>query len=160
MPFDLLCAIKKVRVDGPVFDCNMFLLQENLDIIDKVVEHRRVGADNKESLLGKFKILSISNKNIVLHRLEGEEFIKSHDVIYLERQITQQLQSNIILISGYGFDGKNWKLASAKKWVKKQFERPCSPPLGTVTFDTVAHDVHKIDSGFVAVPQTQIQSES
>lgn len=52
------------------------------------------------------------------------------------------------------FIGKNWKLSSDKKWKKLSgFVPPTSGLMGKKTINNVEYEIHRTDSGFLAVKE-------
>ena len=153
MPFEIFCSVKRsVEKEDSLTECSIFLLRDDIDLVDKVIEHRRVCSDG-EAVLGTFKVVSFSKKLLVVQRITGSVVVNKCDLFYIDRPVIFQVETSKY-VSGFIFEGKNWKLASSKKWQSKNFELPDSgsQSVGVVTLNNLQYDVHKIDNGFIAVP--------
>jgi hypothetical protein len=153
MKSELIATVKQEFGATPeTFECRVFLLREDLDLTGRIVEHKR-----GEEVLGAFVLESITKDFFKMRRTSGSDTPIVTDSFYVQLEdaqvATAQEAPRGPVVSGYMFSGKNWKLASVKKWKNGQVESPSkSKPVGEINLFGHQCEVHKTDSGFVAIP--------
>jgi hypothetical protein len=142
----LIATVKRGQQgDSDPIKCSIFLLRNDLDLIGRTLEHRR-----ETTILGTFSVESIAVDVFSLRRLDGGEPIVSGDVFYAQLE-EPKMEIVSTLVKGFVFSGKNWKLASPKKWKDGSVESPSSKPVGEVNLSGNLCDVFKLETGFVAI---------
>lgn len=157
MRSELIATVKQGYGSTPdTFECRVFLLREDLDLTGRIVEHKR-----GEEVLGAFVLESITKDFFKMRRTSGSETPIVTDSFHVELEDSQinaaQETHHGSVVSGYTFAGKNWKLASVKKWKNEQVERPSSKPVGEINLFGNQCEVYKTDPGFVAIPTTNTE---
>jgi hypothetical protein len=144
----LVATVKSSLEDGDVIKCKIFLL-DDIDLVGKIIEQHR--HTDEEQIVGKFIVLESSKPELVVRRIDGSLSLDMCDSLYvqLEDEVSQPISTKV---NAYSFNGKNWKLASIKKWKPCKIDRPNSECIGIVNLHTSCK-VFKTDDGFVAISE-------
>lgn len=115
---NLLCTVKKTSSEDGKTACSVFMLQDPMELVGKEITQIRV-----EERIGTWRVLESEKRGreLVLERLSGDVEIEPCDAFYVD------LPEPVVIVPGvraqfeqaYVFSGKNWKLATEKKWQEK-----------------------------------------
>ncbi len=142
----LICTVKSAVVEGSTASCSVFMLSDPEGLVGKTVSHYR-----EEVRIGSWRVVSYE-RTLVLERVHGDEAPQMADyltgeVLRTEPPPPSRRQFGHHLV----FEGKNWKLASEKKWREKLVDIAGFEHVGDTTVKGRPHRVLKGPEFFVAV---------
>ena len=134
---DLFCTIKNVIVKDDCIECSIFLLQNWKLDPGTILEQRRDGA-----IITTQELVSYTNKLMTLKKSDNE--ILFGDTFYAEApfiEVKEVTQLSKVL----AFSGKNWRLASTKKWKQSEISLEGCKRVGELSVNGKDYDVYKIE---------------
>ena len=147
----------KTTVDGEeTVEISAFVLRSwVLPSGTKVEQHR------ESAIIATWELVSHTNKSVVLKKLDIP--IEFGDMFYAESPVIEAPMVEAPTMNVFVFSGKNWKLASAKKWTPAELlattvHRGMSEILGDINIKGKDCDVCKVTNKldeimFIAVPK-------
>ena len=157
MRFELVATVRQVAssLDDKVH-CPVFLMRDDLDLVGRTLQHRRF-IDGVENTIGILTVEGVEKRSFALRRLDarlpdGSNDIVAGDALYVQLEDLPVVKKEVVLVKGFLFNGKNWKLASSKKWEARRFEKPRSRPVDEVRLAGRMCDVYQTDNGWAAIP--------
>lgn len=148
---EILCTTKSAVNNGETVECSIFLLQDWKLEPGTIVEQRRNTGQEIETV-ARWELVAITPKSLILKRvILGAESIEMADYFYAmppieTKPVVTSLQSTPVLV----FGGKNWKLASPKKWVPANLVVEGYPSVGELNIEGKDYVVLKLTDGFAA----------
>lgn len=144
----LVCTVKSVTIEEDRATCKVFVLCGPVDLVGK---NLLVNRDNR--YVGSWKVES-QGAEWVLVRQEGPD-LEHCDYLYGELPVTEPPPPSRTRIGFYlCFEGKNWKLASEKKWREKQVDIADCEHVGDTTIKGKPYQVMRGADFFAAVPSS------
>jgi hypothetical protein len=160
---DLFCTVKSATDNGDRVECSVFMLQNlRLEPGTQVDQHRETNGESV--IVASWELVEQTNTTLILKRGElGAEAIDIADGFYaqlpvevkpskkdpMEYKITKNgpPPPEAVLV----FAGKNWKLASPKKWVPTTgLDLGSCQKVGELTIHGKLYHVFKLNEGFAA----------
>lgn len=142
----LICTVKNSEIIDDVTVCSVFILNKFPDSEGKKLYQYR--DSNK---VGVWLIRSFGLKTH-LTRVSGNVEIEQCDALYGDMEMSEKVVSVTPQQRVLVFEGKNWKLASEKKWREKELDTTGFEEVGDSSFKGKAHKILKGPSCFVAIP--------
>lgn len=148
---ELLCTAKTAVDNGETVECSVFMLRDwQLQPGDKIEQRRDTGQALETVATWEF-VSQTPNKLILKRVILGAETIEMADGFYVvppveDKPVVAGLPSTPVLV----FGGKNWKLASPKKWVPATLVIDGYPSVGELNIGGKDYEVLKLNEGFAA----------
>lgn len=148
MKEEIVFAVKTAVTEGPTATCAVFLLtNESLD--GKVVSQWRENAR-----IGAWRVVK-GGRETVLERVEGDQEVQHQDAFYGQVEEKAEPERRTQIGSVLVFEGKNWKMASEKKWREKVIDIAGFEDVGETKIRGKDHRVLKGPDCFAAVRVTE-----
>lgn len=146
MTEDLLCSVKGVALteNGKII-CSVFMLRDIKELTGRTLSQYRL-----ENRVGAWKVESY-NKDLVLERIDGISEIEPCDTLHIELEASPVSVVETHIEQALVFSGKNWKLASEKKWTEKTIDVTGFEKVGETKIRGKAYHVLKGPDVFAAV---------
>lgn len=157
---DLVATVKFSTDQEDHTECNVFLLS-NENMVGKTLYQVR-----DEVQCGTWEVLDQGKGVLKLKRMSGEAEFVMVDALYTEHVepvvVSEPVRAPQKVMT---FSGKNWKLASEKKWkeiyfhfldeaIATAYKSGASESVGEATIRGSLYTIHKFESTFLAVPKT------
>jgi hypothetical protein len=159
---ELICTARGEVIESEgTLECAVFLLRmEPLDVGTKL-EQRRITGD-EQILIATWELVSQTGKTLVLKK-QSEYNIELADSFFAEvpaapiRVLTHtptRAPESAATYPVLVFAGKNWKLASPKKWVPMNLSLDGCDIIGQITIAGKNYSVFRLPDGFAAYETT------
>ena len=144
---DLVATVKSSSVSGDNVECDAFVMCRESLTSRKIFQYR----DNMQC--GTWEVLAHTKSVLVLKRIDGDQELVEVDALYVEHQEPIVQPAAAAPQKVLTFEGKNWKLASEKKWKEAYVTGASSDVVGEATLRGKLHEIRKSESGFIAIPK-------
>lgn len=128
-------------------ECSVFMLQNK-----QVPEGTKLEQRREESKIAEWELISHTPKSILLKKEHLSDTIEFSDSFYIEQSDEEVISKEMTLTPVYVFSGKNWKLASPKKWVKMNLNVEGCEKVGDIKIEGKDCTVFKLTDCFAAKP--------
>ena len=157
---DIFCTVRSATDNGDNVECSVFMLRR-LNLKPGVQLDQRRDTGEGPSIVASWEFVSQTDKTLVLKKGDlGAYFIEQSDGFYANvpedviaehkteehQPMNQDIASQSVLI----FAGKNWKLASPKKWVSASILLDETAHVGELSINGKQYDIFKLNEGFAA----------
>lgn len=143
---ELFCTVKSAAKIGDVIECSVFILWDIILSPGTKLEQRR-----GEDLIAVWELVEQKAKSLIL-KVEGTELnVELADGLYAnlpvrQEPVRQEPTAEAVLV----FGGKNWKLASPKKWVPMSLSLDGYDVVGELNIGGKDYLILKLPEGFAA----------
>lgn len=142
---DLIATVKSSTEDDGLVSCAVFLTTYG------DISNVRVYQYRDDSNIGEWSSLGCDNGVLQLKRVSGSDSIEPMDALYVDHVEPTKPEPQTTFVWALTFSGKNWRLASEKKWNETSVQVDLtSPVLGDVSIRGKLHEVRKAGEVFVA----------
>jgi hypothetical protein len=146
---ELFCTAKSAVEVGDTIECTAFILRDRKLEPGTKLEQRRDG-DEGPMVIASWELVELTTKSLILKKGDGSmDSIQSADGFYVEALIEEK-PIEVPTMSVLVFSGKNWKLASAKKWVPMDLAVDGCPSVGEMSIGGKEYVILKLAEGFAA----------
>lgn len=135
---DLIATVKTSTESDGVVSCAIFLTTYGDVSNAKVYQYR------DDVIVGEWNSVGYENGTIHLKRISGSSLPEPMDALYVDHIEPSKPEPQTTFVWALTFSGKNWKLASEKKWNETSARVDfTSPVLGEVTIRGKLHEVRR-----------------
>jgi hypothetical protein len=146
---ELLCTAKSAVDGDSTIECHVFMLRDWRIEPGATLEQRR-----GDEVIATWELVVQTGKSLILKKgTTPAESIELADEFYVQPPVIEQPVTMQATIPVLLFGGKNWKLASPKKWVKANISVEGCPQVGELNIDGQDYVVIKLAEGFAARPR-------
>lgn len=143
----LVCTVKSAVTEGEKTACSVFMLAQPKDFVGTVLFQYKDGAK-----VGSWSVESYE-KSLVLVRVDGSLELEQCDYLFGEITVVEQPPPSQNKFGHFlVFEGKNWRLASEKKWREKLVNIAGFEHVGDTTIKGKPFMIMKGPELFAAVP--------
>lgn len=142
----LVCTVKSAVTEGSKTTCSVFMLADPTGLAGRVLSQYKDAVK-----VGEWRVESYG-KELILERMSGEAEVELADYLFGEVTQSEPPPSRRQIGFYLTFEGKNWKLASEKKWREKQVDIAGFEHVGDTRIKGKAYKVMKGPDIFAAVP--------
>lgn len=144
----LFCTVKSSIEVGETVECSVFVLQNRRLEPGTRMEQRR-----NDVVIASWELIAQQTANsLSLKKSFPADSIEFADSFYAEGQIVEApMETEPLPV--FIFGGKNWKLASVKKWVPGKLAVDGYETVGEIKINGKDCDVFKLPDCFVARPK-------
>lgn len=144
----LVCTVKSAVIEGDRATCRVFILCEPVDLVGKHLMQNRDG-----QYVGSWRVES-QGAEWVLARQEGPD-LEQCDYMFGELPVTEPPPPSRTQFGHYlVFEGKNWKLASEKKWRERMIDVAGFQHVGDTTIKGKPYQIMRGQDVFAAIPSS------
>lgn len=142
---DLVATVKSSIENDGLVSCAVFLTTYS------DVSNVRVYQYRDESHIGEWDSVGFENGVLQLKRVSGSDALEPVDALYVDHVEPAKPEPHTTFVWAMTFSGKNWKLASEKKWNETSVQVDLtSAVLGEVAIRGKLHEVRRAGEVFVA----------
>ncbi len=151
----LLGTIKEAVDSGDAVECSAFILRVfQLNPGDNIQQIR------ESVVVATWQIVKKTARGFILKDPAGAmkaESFQFGDEIHVEEPAIEEkeMEHPKEAVKVFVFSGKNWKLASPKKWVPMSMDLNGHTPVGEINLSGKLHTVYKLPDCFAAQEKTE-----
>jgi hypothetical protein len=143
---ELLCMAKTATVSGENTECTVFMLRNWVIEAGASLEQRRC-KEGVEIIIATWTLIGQTGKNLIL---KGKGEIEFTDSFYVESPVRVEELVQTTATSVLVFKGKNWRLASPKKWMPAILDVDGYPSVGGLNIGGKDYVILALNEGFAA----------